>query len=128
LIRRHQPIPWWINAIAFGGAVISYNIGCRLARPAVHGLVQRPAEPAADSSPDHSQPIFRFLGILFRTPLQRAVLGDLEEEFAAMAQDHGESAARRWFWSNVMHSIGPVIGTAVERACFRVLGSGRIGR
>jgi hypothetical protein len=36
------------------------------------------------------------------------VLGDLDEEFAAMAQTDGVRAARRWYWRQLLSSAGPL--------------------
>jgi hypothetical protein len=34
------------------------------------------------------------------------LLGDLEEEFRALARTRGEGAARRWYWSQTLRSLG----------------------
>jgi hypothetical protein len=38
---------------------------------------------------------------------REAVLGDLQEEFAALAAASGTGAARRWYWTQTLTSVGP---------------------
>jgi hypothetical protein len=42
------------------------------------------------------------------SPLERpAILGDLQEEHAALAQTKGADAAGRWYWNQVLWSVAP---------------------
>jgi hypothetical protein len=40
-------------------------------------------------------------------PDREAVLGDLQEEFATLADKSGDDAAWRWYWTQALASIGP---------------------
>jgi len=42
-------------------------------------------------------------------PDRASVLGDLTEEFRAIALDRGWDAASRWYWSQAVRSVGPLL-------------------
>jgi predicted permease len=44
-----------------------------------------------------------------------AVLGDLQEEFEAIAAGHGVAAARRWYWKQTLVSLAPNVRRRVGR-------------
>jgi hypothetical protein len=52
-----------------------------------------------------------------------AVLGDLEEEFSAIAAKEGESAARRWYYRQTVTSATPNLVRALRRAYQQAFGA-----
>ena len=46
---------------------------------------------------------------LFPAEEREYALGDLREEYAARVAESGERAARKWYWGQVVRSIGPLL-------------------
>ncbi len=46
---------------------------------------------------------------------REAVVGDLDEEFEERAAEDGVPEARRWYWSQVLRSSGPLLALRVRR-------------
>ena len=42
-------------------------------------------------------------------PMRDEMLGDLEQEFQMLCQKFGEGYARKWYWGQVLRSVGPIV-------------------
>ncbi len=56
--------------------------------------------------------------LVYDRDLRDAALGDLAEDFAVKCESNGASAARAWYWSQVMRSVLPLSMMSLRRAGF----------
>jgi hypothetical protein len=70
------------------------------------------------SQPDFVRPprIATWLVNLFASPEEESILGDLLEEYSDLASKSGVPIARRWYWRQIVKTIGHLVGSGFRGA------------
>src|SRR5262245_51826259 len=55
------------------------------------------------------------------------ILGDLSEEFSSIATDHGEAAARWWYWREAAKTVAHLLASQAREAPWVLLSVAVIG-
>ena len=66
----------------------------------------------ADNPPPFAE---RCMMLFASRSTREAVIGDMEQQFQANCQRFGIKRARRLYWAETIHSLGPLIWTAIKR-------------